>query len=303
MVGDGATAMTNGVGGKRATGGENGPAGERIPIAEAHEKNRSKSDSPSAPRNRATSKWRRYRLAFWTALAAVLLGAVGYVLYFLLPAGSEVATPAYTAIVFTTTAHYDNVSFEVFQVQPSTETVVVEASASDKIVHTTSSLSLYLPHGVKFESCGSNCNNHSYYPTATQDLTFKGKVASASFTVNSNHLAWISDQTDATAVLPDLTYRGPGTPQFFVYYPIAGATGYDWNSLPAAFSSKKQVGWGEPIVNGHAPEKVATGVNHNAQRTIANLTFLAGALVGAAAGGIIGAFQEALRAHYEKVNA
>jgi ABC-type uncharacterized transport system permease subunit len=54
------------------------------------------------------------------------------------------------------------------------------------------------------------------------------------------------------------------------------------------------------MVNDHAPERVATGVNHKAQQTVSNLTFLAGALVGAAAAAIVGALQEALRAHYER---
>jgi hypothetical protein len=283
--------------GKSAAGGENRPDGEPTLADEAHGKDRSGSDSPSSPSDRTASKWLRYRLAGWMVLAGILVGVVGYLL---IPSGSRVVTPAYTAITFTTTAHYDDISFIVYQSKPLIETVVIQASAHGKTAHTTSNVSLYLPPGVKFQNCHSGCNNNTLYPAAIQELSFKGKVAYASFTVNSARLAWTSDGTSATAVLPEVIYNGPGAPLIFVYYPIANAVDYDWSSLPAAFVQKNQIAWGESLINGHAAERVATGINHTTQQTVANLTFLAGALVGAAAGAIVGALQEALRVHYER---
>lgn len=289
--------MTDERAGRSATGGESPPAGGPISVAEASGKDRSGSDSASPPGSRKASKWLRYRLAVWMGLAGILLGVAGYLL---IPSGANVATPAYTAITFTTTAHYDSISFIVYQSKPSSETVIVQASAQGKTAHTTSSTSVYLPHGVKFQHCRSGCNNKSYYPTATQELSFNGTTASASFTVNSAHLAWISDEGNATAVLPDVTFTGPGAPEVFIYYPISNAIDYDWNSLPDAFANKTQVAWGESMINDHVPEKVATGVNHKTQQAISNLTFLAGALVGAAAAAVVAALQETLRAHYER---
>jgi hypothetical protein len=244
------------------------------------------------------SKWLSYRLAGWMGLAGILLGVVGYLL---IPSEGNVATPAYTAITFSTTAKLSNISFIVYQPKPSTENVVVEASMDGNTPHATASVSLYLPPGVKFQNCHSGCNNHAYYPNATGNLVFKGTNGQDSFAVASPHLAWTGDETQVTAVLPDVTFQGSGEPEMFVYYPITNAVDYDWDSLPDAYANKSQVAWGEPIINDHAPEKVATGINHKAQQSIANLTFLAGALVGAAAAAIIGAFQEALRAHYERV--
>jgi hypothetical protein len=232
--------MTDEPVGRSATGGESRPAGEPTPVAEAYGKDRSGSESPGPPSNREPSRWLRYRLAAWLGLAGILLGVAGYLL---IPSGGNVATPAYTAITFTTTAHYNNISFIVYQSKASTETVVIQASAYGKTAHTASSTSLFLPPGVKFQNCRSGCNNNSYYPTATQKLSFNGMTASASFTVNSAHLAWISDESDATAVLPDVTYNGPGAPEIFVYYPIPDAFVYDWNSLPDAFAKKNQVAW------------------------------------------------------------
>jgi hypothetical protein len=64
--------------------------------------------------------------------------------------------------------------------------------------------------------------------------------------------------------------------------------------LPAAALKGSSAAWTEPLVGADTPGKVAVGINQTRQSSDNHLAFLAGALIGVAAGAVLAAIQELL---------
>jgi hypothetical protein len=97
--------------------------------------------------------------------------------------------------------------------------------------------------------------------------------------------------------LPQVQYKGPGSPQFSVGYYIPSASSYDWSSFPALYANDIRAVWLEQLTNGQAFGRVAVGINYTNQQRDSLYTFIAGALVGIGGAALLSSVQEALHAN------
>jgi hypothetical protein len=116
--------------------------------------------------------------------------------------------------------------------------------------------------------------------------------------------AFASDGVNALAALPEVDIPNVRSGTFVTDgYEIANGSSYDWSvGAQPERTLASVVTWDQPLsasaVNGGvgfvAASATALGVNHGAQQSQSFRTFVAGALIGVAAGALVGALQEGL---------
>jgi hypothetical protein len=164
------------------------------------------------------------------------------------------------------------------------------------------SILLHLPIGMKFY-CDPTvyCQNRtSISPSAEiEPLRFKAGTATCVFLINAHNFSINSDRINAYAAIPDIILRlkgqGSENPTMGISFRIPSASSYDWSS-PANERKASEVEWIESLTGGETAGRVIDGTNHTRQRTDANLTFLAGALIGVAGAALLISIQEAMHA-------
>jgi hypothetical protein len=80
-------------------------------------------------------------------------------------------------------------------------------------------------------------------------------------------------------------------------YNISSASSYDWSAFPTLFANSTYAMWDEQVPASMADGKAAIGVDHANQAKDANMTFIAGALLGLAGAAFLVAIQETLHAN------
>lgn len=104
----------------------------------------------------------------------------------------------------------------------------------------------------------------------------------------------------AEAVLPAVDFSGTQPTTLNVDYSAAGG-GYDW-SYPATAHGRRGAEWQVPVVPavgsagafGLTGQEMATGIIHTAQSRDAEMTLIAGVLLGIGGGAVVAGLQEAL---------
>lgn len=272
-------------------------------------------DSPGTPSEgsqaSASAAHGRSRLKkFLTPLVLFALGVTpGLVAFFVVYPSPEtgIPLPDYPSLEISTNEAIYRVVYSVIQVPPATAELVISvrqqvlpSKYSGKLI--TPIVTVTLPLGFTFRDCHfPYCANRptEFGSTWYQPLAFRPFVATAVFPINSSRFAVNFNGIDAYAAIPEVSYQysfGLTTPSLLASYQIPSAGTYDWSSIPTAAVSKSGATWEEAIAKGDTAGRVASGVDHGRETRDADLTFLAGAMLGLAGGAILSAIQETLHA-------
>jgi hypothetical protein len=244
-----------------------------------------------------------------TPLALFILGVfLGLVAFFVVYPAPETGIPApnYSSLSINTNAAIYSVVYSVVQISPGTAELQVSMreqfgiAGRSSTALATPTVQVILPLGFTFQNCHfPYCANRPtlYGSIWYKPLTFESGTATAVFPVNSSRFGVNFNGVNAFAAIPEVSYQyrfGLTTPTLLAEYEIPSASSYDWSSFPTAMVSKSAAVWQESIAKGDTAGRVASGVNHARETRDANLTFLAGALLGLGGGAILSAVQEAL---------
>jgi hypothetical protein len=186
------------------------------------------------------------------------------------------------------------------------------SSAITEVLITVISADVFPPHGSSQVAISlypqlSGFSGRGLSKTATfHTLLFKTiHFAQTPFIFKARSFGLTHNALTASAAIPYVIFRGPGTPEFGIDYDsFPGASSYDWSSFPATSVSNLEVSWDVALTEfGGAGAGVATtptqgqiviGINHTAQVNDDRRTFYAGALLGLAGGALLSAVQEVL---------
>jgi hypothetical protein len=232
--------------------------------------------------------WTAYRFAISMAALSVVLGGLAVWLYLITPTSDTYVTPAFTTLSVTSNVKIDVVHYQVVRPDPPRyEQVLLDLSAASPAAVGSATAQLSLPPGKTYRNCPACATSSSI------TATFVNGQALYHWTVNGTRLAWVLNLDTADAVLPQLTYTGPGNPLYAISYSgIRDANSYDWNTMPASLIRKDRIDWSIPTTNGFAQAEVATGTDHGVDHILANNGLITAALVGACAGALLAAIQE-----------
>ena len=159
---------------------------------------------------------------------------------------------------------------------------------------------VFPPLGISFRTCPSPCEfvpSEKLSSWSKPLILEKNGYAVISYFVKANHFGVTYNGVTASAAMPEVYYKGPGTPNLLTQYGIPSASSYDWSSFPPLYANGIFASWEEPVTGGRIPGRAAVGINHAEQTTDDNKTFVAGALIGLAGGALLSAVQEALHAN------
>ena len=234
-------------------------------------------------------QWAAYKFAIFLMLLGVVLAGSALWLYLITPSANQYVAPALTSVSVSSNVKVDVVSYRIFRPQQHKgERIYIDLEAARPSASGSAVVQISLPHGKTFLACRA-CGT-----TNSRTAKFVHGQAKYHWTVSGTRLAWVINLDPAEAVLPQLTYTGPGNPLLSVSYRgIPNATSYDWNTLATTLIQKDLVAWTVPTVNGYAQAEVATGVNHRVDHILVSNGFLTAALVGVGAGALLASIQEA----------
>jgi hypothetical protein len=243
--------------------------------------------------------WAAYRFVISMALLGLVLGGLALWLFVITPTANQYVTPAFTRVSVSSNVKVDIVKYRIFRPEPPVEEqVYVELDAASSTARGGAVVQISLPHGKTFRDCRACRTSNS------RAAKFVHGKAKYHWIVNYTRLAWVINLDTADAVLPQLTYTGPGNPLFNVsYHGILDANSYDWNTMATSLIQKDQVAWTVPTANGYAQAEVATGINHRVDHILATNGLIIAALVGAAAGALLGAIPAAYQVSSERKRA
>jgi hypothetical protein len=230
------------------------------------------------------------------ALSGIIFGSLGLWLFLITPTANNYVAPAFTRVSVASNVKVDIVKYQIVRPEPPIdEQVSIDLAAASPSVRGSAVVKLSLPPSKMFRNCRACGTSNS------KTATFVHGVAKYHWIVNSTRLAWVINLDTADAVLPQLTYTGPGNPLFNIFYRgILNANSYDWNTIAASLIQKDQVAWTVPTIHGYAQAEVATGVNHRVDHILASNGFITGALVGVGAAALLGALPEAHQVFRER---
>jgi len=242
----------------------------------------------------------------------LLLGAIA-----LYSSPGEPSSPPYPTLQLHSTFPLSNLIYTVDQVQPALARITVEAEmpagtvrppASAPVAH----LFVALPRGTTFWTCPNAvglarvtrpwCSHVGSLSIWVQPLVFRtirGPFASygAAFTtvfVRARSFGVHFNDVTASAAIPAIEHDAAGVLVLTAQYNIPSASSYDWSAFPTLFANGTYAMWDEQVPASVADGKAAIGVNHANQAKDANMTFIAGALLGLAGAAFLVGIQEAL---------
>lgn len=270
----------------------------------------SKDGHSPALANHRRSRWRKLFIPFAFFAMSAGLGILTFTVVYP-PAETGIPEPYYSTMQIYTSAPINSVGVTVEQDNPKTTAVVAVSiglvqNASTRPQNGT--ILLTLPVGITFR-CDPTayCRNRtSVAPSAEiERFRFKSGSASCFFLISAHNFSVNFDDINAYAAIPEiiLHLKGPGSenPIMIIGFHVPAPASYDWSSFPSSFPSSfspsrggPTIAWAEPLVGGETPGRVINGTNHARQRTDANMTFLAGALIGVAGAALLISVQEAM---------
>lgn len=265
------------------------------------------SPAPAAPGSPPTGRKRSKRKAILIPAVLAVIGLALLLVAFLIypRQKGELQTPPYSRLLIGTTSPISTIGFTVVQVSRATAELKISVDelsfppGQPSPSPGTAAMILALPYGVAFRSCPAGpCTTVGKPPIYAWRtfLVLRGGHATTDLFVKASTFGVAYNDVTAAAAIPDVIYRGPGSPIFVATYSIPSASAYDWSSFPTGLVSNRTAGWEEAVASGETAGRVAVGINHAAQTSADFKNFLAGALVGLAGGAILSALQEAMHA-------
>jgi hypothetical protein len=251
---------------------------------------------------------RSNRLLRKKILTPVVLAFIGLMLILaaiaLYQSPSELPTPQYANVGIQSSFPIAYIRYSVRQVTPSIAKIDITAElpvgAKSPAAGRSPQLVVFVPEGVPFYDCPKSACQPSDIQEWTHLLIFRKDgivfASSASVLVRASHFGETFNGVTASAAIPAIVYKGPGTPTAYVEYRIPSASSYDWSAFPTQFANGAFASWAEVVTDGDVTGRAAVGINHANQSKDDNKTFLAGALLGLAGGALLSAVQEALHA-------
>jgi hypothetical protein len=257
---------------------------------------------PSAPNRRDGQPWwKKYRSSLILGLLGLVVLPVGFVIY---PSVAELPTPGYSQLVIHSDTQIGFIQYGVSQISDTSAEITVRIGLTPGAADGTATLTLLLPFGATFINCAPpDCHGN----TPAGDYWSKKLILKAGgdpllaiphIFVKTSNFGEISNGVTASAVIPEVTYNGPSTPEpaLLAGYKILSGRSYDWSSFEPQSFTDGFVVWAEDFSAGDTQSRVAIGTNHDAQDDDDFMIFLAGAVVALAGAAILAAVQEALHA-------
>jgi hypothetical protein len=253
-------------------------------------------------RLRSRPRWKKILTPIVLALIGVVLFLVAIALY---SSPGELPTPPYATVGVVSLRPIGDIIYAAQQVSPSIAMVTIKVDLPGGTANPTAGTEIakavfFPPIGIKFQTCSSPCESAPdgmEMSWAKPLILEKNDYAEATYFVKDNDFGLTYNGIDASAAIPEVYYKGPGTPTLQAQYDIPSASSYDWSSFPALYANDIFATWEEPVANGRVPGRAAVGINHAEQASDDNKTFFAGALIGLAGGALLSAVQEALHAN------
>jgi len=260
------------------------------------------SDSPASAAHKR-SWWKK----LFTPLAffAISIG-IGIFTFFVVypPAETGIVPPYYPTMQIYTSAPIYIMGAAIGQGTPTTTVIAVKMGLVQSATSRPErgSILLTLPVGFTF-ICDPTayCHNQAdLVPSAEiERFIFKAGSASCFFVVNERNFSINFDGINAYAAMPEvilhLEGHGSESPLMEIGFRIPSAASYGWSSIPSIVPGSSRIAWSERLAVGDTPGQVIDGTNHARQRIDANLTFLAGALIGVAGAAFLISLQEAMQ--------
>jgi len=259
-------------------------------------------DSTRIPRRKIVTP-----VALFVAAAAFAIIALE-----LYPSTTQLPTPPYATLGVTSVAGpVQIIRYLVAQVSPTRAemlvTVQMPYGTKDPAPGAVAVLAAP-PIGTRFTTCPApNCKFEPSrdFTSWAKPLIFSMKrnaagqlvpTAETGFLVDASGFGVTHNSTTASAAIPQVLYKGGGSPTLLAQYNIPGASSYDWSSFPTEFANNRFATWSELVTGGDADGRAAVGINHASQSSQTDDTFIAGALIGLAGGALLSGFQEAMHA-------
>lgn len=242
-------------------------------------------------------------------VAAAVFAIIALALY---PSAAQLPTPPYAIVgVSSIAGSVQLIKYFVTQMSPTRAEmlVTVEMPVGSKIPAPGAVDVLAAPPiGTRFTACPApNCKfvSSSDFTSWAKPLIFSMKpdgagqlvpTAETGFLVDGRGFGVTYNSTTASAAIPEVLYKGGGTPTLLTQYNIPDASSYDWSSFPTKFANNSFATWSELVTSGDIGGRAAVGINHANQSSESDDTFIAGALIGLAGGALLSGFQEAMHA-------
>lgn len=253
--------------------------------------------------------------AFWSRRKAPIvlfgLGVVFVVIsYLAYPRPAGVGIPGYSTIDVVSQAPIGIIDFSAQPSSADTVEVTVQLKLSELTVAprgpTSATVYFAPPNAIQFTQCPHQvCSQEVREQPGAQGqlVSFTsrpGATATATFRTKATGVVPAANGLTASAALPQAFYSCPAsdpqcpTPTLETRYDIASAASYDWSSLPYQHVTGSMITWGEQVLSGATPGRVAVGLDPASQSRDDARTFIAGALIGLAGGALLAGIQELL---------
>jgi hypothetical protein len=259
-------------------------------------------------------------------LLLCLAVAFGVAAWVALPRESPIYQPAAFDILVDTSERVERIEIDVVRWGSKHDDVsigvdVTTDAPARPAQDVSGHVALSLPRGVKIPACSEQFCHHplggdtlvfltlNFSSTGTLPPYFSSpegpkRAARVTQSFNAQQFAWDANGVSAVVQLPSVHLRnersrgGSDAPLVLVTYYLRPA-GYDWTGGPRpTLTHTDSVSWVQALPALTNPVLVSA-TNPAAQQHAAFMTFFAGALVGVAGGGLIGAVQEAIHLRHE----
>jgi hypothetical protein len=239
----------------------------------------------------------------WLLIVGLAFLISGRLLY---PSRTAIANPSFTSLTVTASTQIDYIGFYVYPVSvPKVTRLAVDVLADHSVAAGTSvAITVVLPDGFLFARCPkSTCLQTTYAAIwhgkvrlETNDSDSSGTLRLA---VGAPAFGQASNGLNAVVALPELFYKGPGTPVLDTGYQLSDVGHYNWSSPPANVSANR-ADWTQTVLNGDVAPQDLAGLNPVSQNWDNFRYFASGAVVALGGTAFLGAFQEWLEARKRK---
>jgi hypothetical protein len=262
---------------------------------------------PSVAIRRRLPWWKRFRRSIVLVFLAALFSLATVWLY---RNSGELPTPPYATLGVVSIRPIALIEYTAIQVTSSTAEIKITVelpvgAAVPPPGAPVANLVVGAPTRTSFRSCpvpACETNPELDISSWRVPLAFKAVsgpngvvgTASADFYVYAHSFGDMYNDASASVSIPEVIYKGSGTPYLVVQYRIPDAVDYDWPVLPPVFANTIFASWDEPITGGQVRAEAASGTDYSNQSRDTFDTFLAGITLGVAGGAVVSAIQEAL---------
>ena len=188
----------------------------------------------------STTQMIRFIVPLILAAIAITLGVTGFLL---LPSEQELRTPRPVTVAVLSQEQPSVVTYAVTHLHGSdyhlSVGVGIFANPPHAVVNTLVAIQVTLPVGVVTDPClRPECSAAAgIYVLSRQRRFTSSSLREFTIPITAREFGYTANGTDASVVMPEVFYTGPGTPKLVVHYKLPSASGYDWASFPAVYTS------------------------------------------------------------------